>query len=333
MNPSTARPGTEPGATRTAVTATVAGAASQLPAATRRRRGRGATRAPLSLWLFLLPAASLYVAFFVIPTLQAFQYSVTSWDGLSPDFEYVGLGNFTNLVGNDSVFRTAVVNNLEFMLTVVVLQTLLSLLLALALQRNTRTSVALRALFFFPTILSSVSVAFIFSFVYDPTFGLANTFLDAVGLGSLAQPWLGDQRMAIYYIGLIQVWFHAGQMMVIYIAGLQSIPVELYESADVDGVTRWQRFRHITWPMSATATAIVVAYTTIQSFKAFDLIFALTGGGPNNATEILSTLIYNTAFQNFQFGYAAAQSVIFIAVIGLITWAQRRAIARFQGEV
>jgi len=313
------------------VTATVA--SSRLPATTRRRRGRGATRAPLSLWLFLLPAASLYVAFFVIPTLQAFQYSVTDWDGLSPDFAYVGLSNFTNLVTNDSVFGTAVVNNLEFMLTVVVLQTLLSLLLALALQKNTRTSVVLRAVFFFPTILSSVSVAFIFSFVYDPTFGLANTFLDTVGLGSLAQPWLGDQRLAIYYIGLIQVWFHAGQMMVIYIAGLQSIPVELYESADVDGVGRWQRFRYITWPMSATATAIVVAYTTIQSFKAFDLIFALTGGGPNNATEILSTLIYNTAFQNFEFGYAAAQSVIFIGVIGLITWAQRRAIARFQGEV
>ena len=327
MNPPTARPVTGPPAP------TAPEVASGPAGPVRRRRRGGATRAPFSLWLFLLPAASLYTAFFAIPTLQAFQYSVTSWDGLSADFEYVGLDNFTNLVTNDSVFGKAVVNNLEFMLTVVVLQTLLSLLLALALQKNTRTSVILRALFFFPTILSSVSVAFIFSFVYDPTFGLANTLLTRVGLGSWAQPWLGDQTLAIYYIGLIQVWFHAGQMMVIWIAGLQSIPVELYESADVDGVTRWQRFRHITWPMSATATAIVVAYTTIQSFKAFDLIFALTGGGPNNATEILSTLIYNTAFQNFQFGYAAAQSVIFIGVIGLITWAQRRAIARFQGEV
>lgn len=315
------------------IAATASGAASQLPAATKRRRGLGATRAPLSLWLFLLPAVSLYVAFFVVPTVQAFQYSVTSWDGLSADFDYVGLGNFTNLVTNDSIFRKAVVNNIEFMVIVVILQTLLSLLLALALQKNTRSSVLLRAVFFFPTILSSVSVAFIFSFVYDPTFGLANTLLQRIGLGSLAQPWLGDQTLAIYYIGLIQVWFHAGQMMVIYIAGLQSIPVELYESADVDGVSRWQRFRYITWPMSATATAIVVAYTTIQSFKAFDLIFALTGGGPNNSTEIISTLIYNTAFQNFAFGYAAAQSVIFIFVIGLITWVQRRAIARFQGEV
>jgi raffinose/stachyose/melibiose transport system permease protein len=258
------------------------------------------------------------VAFFVVPTVQAFQYSATSWDGLSADFEYVGLGNFTNLVTNDSIFRKAVV---------------LSLLLALALQKNTRTSILLRAVFFFPAILASVSVAFIFSFVYDPTFGLANTLLERIGLGAWRQPWLGDQTMAIYYIGLIQAWFHAGQMMVIYIAGLQSIPVELYEAADVDGVSRWQRFRYITWPMSATATAIVVAYTTIQSFKAFDLIFALTGGGPNNSTEILSTLIYNTAFQNFAFGYAAAQSVIFIFVIGLITWAQRRAIRRFQGEV
>src|SRR5699024_9342181 len=165
-------------------------------------------------------------------------------------------------------FRKAFGNSLKFMLVVVIGQTVLSLALAVALLRSSRVSVFLRALFFFPTVLSSVSVAFIWSFVYDPTFGLANRLLMAVGLGSLQQPLLGDQAMAIYYLAIVQIWFHAGQMMVVYIAGLQQIPQDLYDAAGLDGAGRWQRFRFITFPLLQSATIIVVAYTTIQSFKA-----------------------------------------------------------------
>nr|WP_245354357.1 sugar ABC transporter permease [Brachybacterium sacelli] len=217
------------------------------------------------------------------------------------------------------------------MLVVVIGQTILSLALAVALLRSTRISIALRALFFFPTVLSSVAVAFIWSFVYDPTFGLANRLLLAVGLGSWQQPWLGDQQMAIYYLALVQIWFHAGQMMVVYIAGLQQIPQELYDAAALDGAGRWQKFRHLTFPLVQPATVIVVAYTTIQSFKAFDLIIASTGGGPNHATEILATLIYDSAFRNFEMGYAAAQSVIFMVIIAAITLLQRRAVSLASG--
>ncbi len=278
------------------------------------------------LTLFILPAALVYLWLVIWPTVQAFRFSVTDWDGLSATFNEIGLDNYRRLIGNDSVFTTAVVNSFEFMLAVVIGQTALSLVLAIALQRTTRTTIFLRALYFFPTVLSSVSVAFIWSFVYDPTFGLANSALGAVGLDSWQQPWLGDQSLAIFYLAVVQIWFHAGQMMVVFIAGLQTIPQELYEAVDLDGASRWQRFRYITWPLIAPATAIVVAYTTIQSFKAFDLIFASTGGGPNHATEILSTLIYNSAFRNFEFGYAAAQSVIFVAIIVLVTYLQRRAV-------
>jgi raffinose/stachyose/melibiose transport system permease protein len=299
------------------------------PEVRRRRRvfPRSSRRNDPRLLLFVVPAAVLYLWLVLWPTLQAVQYSLTDWDGLSATFNSVGLGNYNRLFGGDTVFGQAVGNSLKFMLAVVLGQTTLSLVLALALQRNTRTNIVLRALYFFPTVLSSVSVAFVWSFVYDPTFGLANSVLSAVGLDSWRQPWLGDQSNAIFYLAIVQVWVHAGQMMVVYIAGLQTIPVELYEAADLDGVTRWQRFRYITWPLVAPATAIVVAYTTIQSFKAFDLIFASTGGGPNHATEILSTLIYNSAFRSFEFGYAAAQSVIFVVLIALVTLLQRRAVA------
>ena len=277
------------------------------------------------------PAGVLYLWLVLVPAVQAVRYSATDWDGMSPTFDLVGLDNYRRLLTRDSVFGRAMVNSLEFMLVVVVCQTALSLVLALALQRNSRLNVVLRSIYFFPTILSSVSVAFIWSFVYDPTFGLANTALSAVGLEGWRQPWLGDPDRAMLYLAVIQVWFHAGQMMVVYIAGLQAIPAELYEAAALDGAGPWQRFRRVTWPLVAPATAIVAAYTTIQSFRAFDLVYASTGGGPNHATEILATLIYSTAFVNFEFGYAAAQSVLFVIVIAAVTVLQRRVTALTTG--
>jgi raffinose/stachyose/melibiose transport system permease protein len=128
------------------------------------------------------------------------------------------------------------------------------------------------------------------------------------------------------------VWFHTGQMVVIYVAGLQQIPAELYEAAEVDGASRWQQFKNITWPMALPTTAVVVAYTTIQSFRAFDLVYAMTQGGPNNASDVLVTLIYNTAFASFKFGYASAQSVLLVVTVLLITWLQRRTLRVNYGD-
>jgi raffinose/stachyose/melibiose transport system permease protein len=289
------------------------------------RPRRGATRTHPALWLFPLPAVALYVVFFALPTAQAFQYAVTDWDGLSAAFNSVGLRNFTTMATNDDLFHNATANSLKFLLVVVVLQTGLSLLLALLLQRNSKATSALRALYFLPAILSSVSVAFVWKFMYDPNFGLINQTLDAVGLGRLQSAFLGNESSAIYWVALTQVWAHAGQLMVIYIAGLQQIPRELYESADLDGAGRWQRFRFVTWPMIAPTTAIVIAYTTIQSFKAFDLILGLGGNPPKGSLDILSTRIYAT-FTNSQFGYAAAESIVFMLVIALVSVLQRRAV-------
>ncbi|WP_197701372.1 carbohydrate ABC transporter permease [Micromonospora coxensis] len=274
------------------------------------------------LYLFPLPAVALLVVFFAVPTVQAVQYAVTDWDGFSADYRMVGADNFTRALTGDDLFRNALVNNLKFMLVVVLAQTALSLLLAVLLARNSRGSVILRSLYFFPTILSSVSVAFIWKFVYDPNFGLVNRSLDAVGLGGMRSSFLGDDQ-AIYWVAITQVWFHAGQMMVVFVAGLQAIPVELYEAAGIDGAGRWGKFRHITWPMIAPATAIVVAYTTIQSFKAFDLILGLGGNPPNSSLDILSTRIYTT-FANSDYGYAAAESLLFMILIGIVTVTQRR---------
>lgn len=297
------------------------------------RKLTGPGRPHPALYLFPLPAVVLYVVFFVIPTVQGVQYAATDWDGFSPDYENVGADNIVKLVtGGDSLFTNALVNNVQFLLVVVVVQTLLSLGLALMLLRTTTVSVFVRSVYFLPAILSSVSVAFIWRFVYDPNVGPINQGLAAIGLENLQSGFLGDPDQAIYWVAMTQVWAHAGQLMVIFIAGLQQIPEDLYEAARLDGAGRWQQFRHVTWPLVAPTTAIVVAYTTIQSFKAFDLILGLGGNPPRGSLDILSTRIYTT-FTNSEFGYAAAQSLIFMAVILAVTVLQRRALKLTQRGV
>ncbi|WP_281888556.1 carbohydrate ABC transporter permease [Paenibacillus sp. YYML68] len=274
-----------------------------------------------SLYLFVVPGLLIYTLFFVFPTLNGLVLSFTEWDGFS-EKTWVGLHNYEKMLFGDVIFMKALTNNLKFMLCVVVFQTLFSLIFAIMVARNSKANIFYRAVYFFPTIISSIAVAFIWSFMFNPNVGVINSVLSRIGMDMLSQNWLGDPKLAMYSIAFVQVWAHTGQMIVIFVAGIQSIPEELYEAVYLDGATKWQAFLNVTWPMVAPAATIVVAYTTIQSFKAFDLIFALTGGGPAYSTEILSTYIYHTAFQGSEFGYAAAQSMGFMVIIAVITLGQ-----------
>jgi raffinose/stachyose/melibiose transport system permease protein len=270
-----------------------------------------------------LPAAILFAVFYFLPFIANLRYSLTRWDRISEP-QFVGFKNFINLLTNDDLFLKVLGNNLRFTFLVVIFQTTLSLVFAILLVRNSRTNIALRTLYFFPTILSSVSVGMIWLYIYDPNYGALNLFFNKVGLQSFALNWLGSETSALYAIAFTQVWFHTGQMMVIYIAGLQQIPQELYEAAEMDGATRWQQFKNVTWPMSIPTTIVVMAYTTIQSFRAFDLIFSMTQGGPNNSSSIFAVMIYQTVFNELRIGYAAAQSIFFVLVLVLITVLQRK---------
>jgi raffinose/stachyose/melibiose transport system permease protein len=276
-----------------------------------------------------LPALLLFLGFYLYPALQNLQFATRRWDGITEP-EFVGFRNFTNLLTNDDLFYKTLGNNLEFTFLVVIFQTMFALLFAVYLVNNSKTNIALRTLYFFPTILSSVSVGMIWLFLYDPNFGALNLFFNKVGLSSFALNWLGEENSALYAIAFTQVWFHTGQMMVVYIAGLQQIPKELYEAAEVDGASRWKQFRNVTWPMAMPTTLVVMAYTTIQSFRAFDLIMVMTNStvGPNNSTNIFSTLIYLTLFNELRLGYAAAQTIFMVIVMVLITWLQRQAFGK-----
>ena len=270
-----------------------------------------------------LPAVAVYSFLYLYPAVQNLLYATERWDGVTKP-QQVGLHNFVHLATRDDLFRRIVGNNIRFTLIVVIFQTAFSLLFATFLLKNTKTTIFLRVIYFFPTILSSVSVGLIWTFLYNPNFGFINATLKAMGLNSLALNWLGDTKYSLYAIAVTQIWFHTGQMVIIYVAGLQQIPADLYEAAEVDGATRWQQFKNITWPMALPTTAVVVAYTTIQSFRAFDLVYSMTQGGPQNSSDLIVTSIYNTAFASFKYGYASAQSVVLILVVLLVTWLQRR---------
>jgi len=238
-------------------------------------QGRLARANDRAFFLMVVPAIVMFVTFYLYPTFNNLRYALSEWDGLQ-EAKFIGLDNFQRALTNDDIFYKVLGNNIEFTALVVVFQTALSLLFAIFLLKNSRVSVALRTLYFFPTIISSVSVAMVWQFLYEPNLGPLNVFLNSIGLDFLALNWLGSETVTLRAIAFTQVWFHTGQMMVVYIAGLQQIPQELYEAAEVDGATRWQQFKSVTSPMALPTTAVVMAYTTIQSFRACDLVYAMT---------------------------------------------------------
>ncbi|MCL6445108.1 MAG: sugar ABC transporter permease [Alicyclobacillus sp.] len=275
-----------------------------------------------SILTFVTPGLLLYGIFFLVPTAASLGLSLTDWRAGSRQIHFVGIHNFIAMIGSDSIFRSAVRASTLFAVTVVVCQTVLALSFALLLYRNKRLHVFYRSVYFVPTIIASVSVAFIWQYMMDPTIGWINHALQAIGLANWQQDWLGGKSIAIFSLAFIQFWMHTGQVMLLYIVGLQSIPAELYEVADIEGATPWQKFKRVTWPLLTPSTVIAVAYTTIQSFKVFDLVIATTNGGPAYATEVFPIYIFQEAFNNYQYGYAEAAAVLFLAFVILVTLIQ-----------
>lgn len=289
-------------------------------------KGEIALRARKWILLFVLPAMLLYAVFFIVPTLAGLGLSFFNWDGISSHMDFVGIKNYSNLV-QDPIFRSAISNNIKFTLTVLMITIVLSLFLAVHVVKKTRFNAIMRVIFFLPLVLSSIAIAFIWTFLYDPNMGVINAVLH-IFWPHWIPTWLGDPSIAIFALALVQIWTHTGQILIIFVAGLQTIPPDLYEAASIEGASPWQSFRYVTWPLLAPVAIIATVLTTIQSFKAFDLVFVMTDGGPFYSTEILATFIYHQAFGNYKFGYAAAASVVFMLLIALITLVQFKVVRR-----
>jgi raffinose/stachyose/melibiose transport system permease protein len=207
-------------------------------------------------------------------------------------------------------------NNAIWSAVTIVVPIVLGLILAVLLNGSSRIMPLLRTVFYMPAVLPLVSVAAIWGWLYDPREGSVNAILRAIGLGGLAQPWLGSDSTALGAVIVAGIWVRTGFPMLLYLAALQGIPNELYESARTDGANRWQQFWNITMPGLRSAHFIVIALSIIDSFKVFDLIFAMTNGGPGNSTQVLGTWMFFNVFQYYHAGYGTAIAVV-ITIVAL----------------
>ena len=268
-------------------------------------------------YLFVLPITLFFAVFVAFPFLRSFYLSLTEWSGFtSPRF--IGLRNFQSLA-DDPVFWKALRTTIIYTAVTTILQTTLPMLLAVFINIGWRGGVVFRTLLFIPVIVSFVVTALLWQLIYDPNFGTLNQVLRAVGLDALAHPWLADPMTVVPAIMLVSLWQSLGFYMLIFLAGLQGIDPNLYEAARIDGAGARQEFLKITVPMLRTVTAVVVLLNLINGFNTFDVIYVMTGGGPNRASEVLGTYLYKLAFGTESgatpsFGYATAISMIVFAL-------------------
>jgi raffinose/stachyose/melibiose transport system permease protein len=263
----------------------------------------------------ILPAAILFGLFYLAPFVDGLVLSVQNWDGFS-DPTWAGFANYLRLA-RDRIFLGALRNNFIFVVAVVVLKNVLGLGLALLLNRALVGRVFFRAAAFIPVTMSFVSVGLLWSWIYNPVFGLLDAALDLAGLGGLKQSWLGDANIALYSIIVVDVWKWLGFHAVIYLAGLQTIPAELHESAIIDGARPFQLFWRITVPLIMPIVFINTILALSGAFvRNFDIVYVLTKGGPNHATEVVLTYMMNKAFQDGAMGYAAAMGYVLFLIVG-----------------
>lgn len=264
----------------------------------------------------LVPAAVLFSLFFLWPFLRGLWISLTRWDGFSAPV-FIGVANYAKLLG-DGLFLGALENNLIFVVLILLLKNVLGLGLAILLDRAIFLRGPIRAAVFIPVTLSFAATGLLWSWIYNPVFGLLNAALDGLGLSALKLSWLGDADIALYSIIVVDVWKWLGFHAVIYLAGLQTIPDELYEAARIDGAGAVKRFRHITLPLMMPVVLINIILGLSGAFvRNFDIVQVLTQGGPNHATEVVMTYMVKTAFQDGNMGYASAMGYALFLIVAL----------------
>ncbi|RVX42511.1 carbohydrate ABC transporter membrane protein 1 (CUT1 family) [Nonomuraea polychroma] len=294
-------------------------AAARLPL--RAVRGRG--RRPGSGWhayLFIAPSLLGVVAFLLLPMVIVLVLSLFDWELLSAP-EFAGLDNYRRLAADGETWHSLVVTA-GYVLLCIPLQTVLALALAMLLNQRIKGVRFYRSLFVIPWMATPIVLALIWNWIFDPRDGAINSALALVGI--TGPDWLSDPAWALPAVALVSVWQHTGYNMLFFLAGLQGIPQELYDAAATDGATSAQRFWRVTLPLLNPTMFFVTVTNLIGAFQVFDTVYAMTNGGPSRSTEVLNFRIFETAFKEFDFGYAATLSTLLFAVIFLVTVAQVR---------
>lgn len=280
---------------------------------------RKVVRDSLLGYALVIPTLCVFGIFFIYPLVYSFILSLYEWDMLSPPF-YVGLGNYLEMFAS-RFFSQTLVNSVNYTVGVLALALNLGLVLALMLNRPSKHGAFFQACIFSSYIVSWVAVALLWVWMLDSQYGLVNFALGLIRLPPV--DWLGDPRIALFSLVLVSTWKIVGYPMVIFLAGLRTIPMDLYQAAEIDGASNWHKFRFITWPLLSPITVFLMITLMTMSFQAFDIVRLMTQGGPYYATEIFVYYIYETAFlYSFKIGSASAAVVVFFLIIFILATLQ-----------
>ncbi len=263
-------------------------------------------------WWWAIPGLLAVLSVHYVATSIGGAYAFTDFKGIG-SFDWIGFDNFVKIVGDKKVFGS-IGNTIFLAISFLIITNVVGLIFALALNRGIKSRYILRTLLFLPVVLSPLAVSYIFRFIFQVD-GPFNSVLGAIGLESWQRPWLADPTWAIFTILAVMVWQNIGMAMIIYLAGLATVPIEIEEAAAIDGASAWQRFRHITFPLIQPAVAISTTLALTTGLRVFDQVQGMTRGGPFGATDTLSTVIYRETFANSHFGYGAALSLIFTVIV------------------
>jgi raffinose/stachyose/melibiose transport system permease protein len=267
--------------------------------------------------------------FVYLPLVQNLGFSTLEWDIYSGSQEFIGLDNYAKLVG-DPIFWSSLWNNVLYAVVSLAFQVFGAIVLAAIIEgnRNDRWRRSLRAIYFIPSAISLTVAGLLFYFIYEPNLGLLNYVLDAIGLGALAQPWLGQESTAMISIIVMSQWQGFGYSTLLFAVAIQRIPSELCEAASIDGIGPVRRFFTITLPLVREMTGLMIIVTISGAFQVFNEVMVMTSGGPNNSTQVLGTWLYRNGFVRNDFGYAAAiATVIFVVTLAIALvqlWINRR---------
>ena len=276
------------------------------------------SRKSISMFIFTVPATVLYCIFFIYPIAIGIMYSFTDWNGLAKDFKFIGLANYIEAFTNKR-FQNAVLFNIKFTILAVILVVGISLILALIFNSDIRLKSFFRGIFFFPAVLGMLVVGLIFNEIF---YRVVPVIGKAMNISWLSTNILASKSTAMCGVLIVHVWLAVAMATVMLLAGLQSTPMELYEAAELDGANKWQRFRYITMPFLLPVLSVVLILQIKNGLTVYDIIVALTNGGPGGATESLSILIYNHGFKEVKFSYAIAEAIILTIVICAISFVQ-----------
>jgi raffinose/stachyose/melibiose transport system permease protein len=275
-------------------------------------------------WIAVAPALLLYGVFTLYPMAQVIGFSFTDSRGFNQPVNFIGLDNFVKVFSGDPDLAKAVSNTLIYAFFKVVVQTILAFLIAVLLHQKLLLGNVYRAIFFAPIVISPVAIVFTWSFMYDPGTGTINSTLRDLGLGFLAQDWLGNYDLALFSVILVDLWAGIGFSVVIFLAGLGTIPGEVLEAAKVDGARGWNSLRFITVPLMAPSIGLVLVLAINGALRAFDTVYLMTKGGPGDQTELFMTTVFSEGLVKNNFGYASAMAVLVIIVLVGIAATQNR---------